>query len=168
MDWISKAIFEIAWRSPTVAVAVRLCTSRSPPIIFVRQSTLSAGSTIDRRHAYLVELCPQESFDSPIDRRSDYYRQRVREGSGPSAQQTLAKPQPLLTPPNVLTLFRIALVPVFAVVWFLPHRLAPFICAVTFNLAALTDWADGYLARKVVMAGCALLDLSMLTVCTTA
>ena len=102
--------------------------------------------------AYLL----QESFDSPIDRRSDYYRQRVREGSGregsgPLAQQAPAKPQPLLTPPNVLTLFRIGLVPVFTIVWFLPYQLSPLACAVTFNLAALTDWADGYLARKVIL-----------------
>lgn len=97
----------------------------------------------------LFHVTSSESFDSPIDRRSDYYRQRVREGSGPLAQRPAAKPQPLLTPPNVLTLFRIALVPVFAILWFLPIHLSPLLCAITFNLAALTDWADGFLARKL-------------------
>lgn len=132
---------------------------RQPLIKGVRAySGRACGVTLCQEHwqistslLYSDSLCvvPQESFDSPIDRRSDYYRQKVREG--PSAQAP-AKPQPLITPPNVLTLFRIALVPVFAVLWFVPFRLSPFLCAVTFNLAALTDWADGFLARKVYSA----------------
>jgi phosphatidylglycerophosphate synthase len=40
-------------------------------------------------------------------------------------------------------------VPALVVLWFHPARLAPLAAAVTFIVAALTDWADGYLARKV-------------------
>lgn len=91
----------------------------------------------------------QESLSSPIDRRSDYYRQRAREQQ-PTAQGSQgAKPQPLLTAPNVLTFLRLLMVPVLVVLWFLPHRLAPLASALTFILAAITDWADGYLARRV-------------------
>lgn len=92
-------------------------------------------------------LSPQESFDSPIDRRSDYYRQRAREE--PPSDPPDAELQPLLTAPNVLTLLRIALVPVVVALWFSPHRLAPLAAAAVFITAALTDWADGVLARKV-------------------
>jgi CDP-diacylglycerol--glycerol-3-phosphate 3-phosphatidyltransferase len=52
------------------------------------------------------------------------------------------------TAPNVLTLIRIAIVPV--IVWLLtdPGPLAGFLAALLFFIAALTDYFDGYLARK--------------------
>lgn len=50
--------------------------------------------------------------------------------------------------PTWLTLLRIALIPVFAVAFFLPFRGANILCAALFGLAALTDWLDGYLARR--------------------
>ncbi|KAK9811969.1 hypothetical protein WJX73_004184 [Symbiochloris irregularis] len=111
-----------------------------------------ARSSEEIKRVPLFHVTSSESFDSPIDRRSDYYRQKVREGSGPLTERSPAQPQRLLTPPNVLTLFRIALVPVFAILWFVPHSLAPAACAATFHIAALTDWADGYLARKLNLA----------------
>ena len=40
-------------------------------------------------------------------------------------------------------------VPILVILWFHPARLAPLLAAITFIVAALTDWADGYLARKV-------------------
>ena len=54
-----------------------------------------------------------------------------------------------LTLPNVLTLLRIALIPVLFVVFWLPFRWVPPVCCTIFTLAALTDWFDGYLARKL-------------------
>jgi CDP-diacylglycerol--glycerol-3-phosphate 3-phosphatidyltransferase/cardiolipin synthase len=51
--------------------------------------------------------------------------------------------------PNLLTLFRIALVPVFVVLFFLPVSWAREGCAVLFALAAITDWLDGYFARRL-------------------
>ena len=51
--------------------------------------------------------------------------------------------------PNILTLGRIALIPVFAVVFFLPFGWANVAAAVIFALAAVTDWLDGYLARRM-------------------
>jgi len=51
--------------------------------------------------------------------------------------------------PNSLTLFRIALIPVFVLVFWLPFTWAPLASAVIFVLAALTDWLDGYLARRL-------------------
>src|SRR3990167_7856467 len=49
--------------------------------------------------------------------------------------------------PNLLTLFRIVLIPVFVVFYYLPGNWSNIAAAVIFLLAALTDWLDGYLAR---------------------
>jgi CDP-diacylglycerol--glycerol-3-phosphate 3-phosphatidyltransferase len=51
--------------------------------------------------------------------------------------------------PNVLTAARIAAIPVFVVVFYLPTSWGGQVCAGIFLLAALTDWLDGYLARRL-------------------
>ncbi|MBL8250976.1 MAG: CDP-diacylglycerol--glycerol-3-phosphate 3-phosphatidyltransferase [Candidatus Competibacter sp.] len=51
--------------------------------------------------------------------------------------------------PTWLTLLRIALIPVFVLVFFMPFRGANLLCSALFGLAALTDWLDGYLARRL-------------------
>ncbi|GGI85656.1 CDP-diacylglycerol--glycerol-3-phosphate 3-phosphatidyltransferase [Legionella impletisoli] len=51
--------------------------------------------------------------------------------------------------PNQLTLMRIMLIPVFIVVFYLPFDWAHALAAVIFALASITDWLDGYLARKL-------------------
>ncbi|KZN45172.1 CDP-diacylglycerol--glycerol-3-phosphate 3-phosphatidyltransferase [Pseudoalteromonas luteoviolacea] len=51
--------------------------------------------------------------------------------------------------PNTLTTFRLFLIPVFAVVFYLPYSWAFFAAAFIFWLASITDILDGYLARKL-------------------
>ncbi len=51
--------------------------------------------------------------------------------------------------PTTFTLFRIALVPVFVAAFYLPVEWSNEVCAVVFALAALTDWIDGFLARRL-------------------
>lgn len=51
--------------------------------------------------------------------------------------------------PNILTLLRIGLIPVFVVVFYLPYHWAHIATAAIFGLAAVTDWLDGYLARRL-------------------
>ncbi len=50
--------------------------------------------------------------------------------------------------PTWLTLFRIALIPFFVLAFYLPFTWAPTLCAFIFVLAAMTDWFDGFLARR--------------------
>ncbi|MEW5304616.1 MAG: hypothetical protein WDW38_009827 [Sanguina aurantia] len=103
-----------------------------------------------RRIPLLGVQRPEENFASPIDRRSDYYRQQARKGSSSAHQKPLR--QPLMTIPNVLTFFRLLLVPVLLLLWDSQWTWAPLLCAVTFITAAVTDWADGYLARRMKIA----------------
>ena len=49
--------------------------------------------------------------------------------------------------PNLLTSFRIVLVPLFVVVFYLPFHISHTLSAIIFLIASLTDWLDGYLAR---------------------
>ncbi len=53
-----------------------------------------------------------------------------------------------LTVPTMLTLLRIVLIPVLAVVFYLPYTWTNFAAASVFGLAALTDWLDGWIARR--------------------
>lgn len=50
---------------------------------------------------------------------------------------------------TTLTLVRIGLIPVLAFVFYLPFDGARSLCAFIFAVAAVTDWLDGYLARKL-------------------
>ncbi|MFP6795586.1 MAG: CDP-diacylglycerol--glycerol-3-phosphate 3-phosphatidyltransferase [Pseudomonadales bacterium] len=54
-----------------------------------------------------------------------------------------------MTLPNTLTLVRIALIPVFVLTYIVFADDMLWISAVLFASAALTDWLDGYLARRL-------------------
>lgn len=51
--------------------------------------------------------------------------------------------------PNSLTLFRILLIPVLVVVFYLPFQHHLLVAALVFSVASITDWIDGYVARKM-------------------
>jgi len=51
--------------------------------------------------------------------------------------------------PNLLTLFRLLLIPVFVVLFYSPHPWSYLASALVVAIASLTDWLDGYLARKL-------------------
>jgi len=51
--------------------------------------------------------------------------------------------------PTWLTLFRVALLPVMVVAFYLPFPGHNITAAIVFVLAAFTDWLDGYLARRM-------------------
>lgn len=53
-----------------------------------------------------------------------------------------------MTLANQLTLLRIALIPLFVVVFYLPFSWSYPATAAIFALAGITDWLDGYVARK--------------------
>jgi len=51
--------------------------------------------------------------------------------------------------PNILSLIRLFLIPVFVFVFYLPYNWTPFGAALIFCIAGATDWLDGMLARKL-------------------
>ena len=53
-----------------------------------------------------------------------------------------------LTLPTLLTLARILMIPVLALVFYLPYKWTNFASAAVFALAAITDWLDGWVARR--------------------
>jgi CDP-diacylglycerol--glycerol-3-phosphate 3-phosphatidyltransferase len=59
-----------------------------------------------------------------------------------------AKIKHLLKDPNNLTLFRILATPIIVILLFFPNRFCTFIAALIFSAAAITDYFDGYLARR--------------------
>ncbi len=53
--------------------------------------------------------------------------------------------------PTLLTLLRVALIPVLVVFFYLPWSYANVATTFIFFIAGVTDWLDGYLARKMQM-----------------
>jgi CDP-diacylglycerol--glycerol-3-phosphate 3-phosphatidyltransferase len=51
--------------------------------------------------------------------------------------------------PTLLTYLRILLIPVFVLIFFLPFGWVNDVTTIIFAIAAITDWLDGYLARKL-------------------
>lgn len=51
--------------------------------------------------------------------------------------------------PTILTLSRIAVIPLLLVCYYLPFPWAHLVAAILFCLSAITDWLDGYLARSL-------------------
>lgn len=49
---------------------------------------------------------------------------------------------------TILTLARIAMIPVLVVCFYLPVEWANWATTIVFSVAAITDWADGYVARR--------------------
>ena len=107
--------------------------------------TDEAGGPIDRVPLLGVDA-QHESLASPIDRRSDYYRQAAFLAAKDQPKRVR---QPLLTIPNVLTFARLVMVPVLVALWYNPHEGARLAAAWVFLGASFTDWLDGYLARRV-------------------
>ena len=55
----------------------------------------------------------------------------------------------MLNLPNILTMLRVVMIPVFVALFYYPTPRSNMIAAFVFVLAALTDLLDGYLARKL-------------------
>ncbi len=53
--------------------------------------------------------------------------------------------------PNLLTFSRIMMIPVFVVLFYIPSSWGNQLAALVFLAAAVTDWLDGYLARRMAL-----------------
>lgn len=62
---------------------------------------------------------------------------------------TVSQRNQILNLPNLLTMMRIAAIPLLAALLMSPSRTAGFWAAALFSLASITDWLDGYLARRM-------------------
>ncbi|MCM5703300.1 CDP-diacylglycerol--glycerol-3-phosphate 3-phosphatidyltransferase [Larsenimonas salina] len=51
--------------------------------------------------------------------------------------------------PNILTMIRIVCIPLLVVIFYLPVNWAHWAAGLIFAAAGITDWFDGYLARKL-------------------
>ncbi len=51
--------------------------------------------------------------------------------------------------PNLITVLRVVLIPIFILLFYMPFSWSYWAASAVFGFAALTDWLDGYLARKL-------------------
>lgn len=50
--------------------------------------------------------------------------------------------------PNILTVLRVVLIPIFVLIYLLPFKWVYLTASIIFAIACITDWFDGYLARQ--------------------
>ncbi|MFC1858242.1 CDP-diacylglycerol--glycerol-3-phosphate 3-phosphatidyltransferase [Thermodesulfobacteriota bacterium] len=55
----------------------------------------------------------------------------------------------VLSHPNSLTLYRVAAIPAIVILLLFPNKFCTFLAAVLFSAAAITDYLDGFFARKL-------------------
>lgn len=108
------------------------------PALPAMRSVSRAGASAQRPTRDVTLL--QESLNSPIDRRADYYRLTALQSLRAKGS---AVARPFLELPNLLTLSRLIMVPIFVVCWFWDSPAAPITTATVFGLAALTGAAWG-------------------------
>ncbi len=51
--------------------------------------------------------------------------------------------------PNLITVLRVLLIPIFILLFYLPYHWSYMAASTVFAIAAATDWLDGYLARRL-------------------
>ncbi len=59
-----------------------------------------------------------------------------------------ARIKSVLTHPNTLTMFRIIAAPAIVILLMMPNRFTALLAGLIFSVAAITDYFDGYLARR--------------------
>lgn len=66
-----------------------------------------------------------------------------------AVESVMSQSHSIWTIPNIITLGRLTLVPIFILVFFLPYKWSAVFAAAIFLVAALSDFIDGYLARRL-------------------
>mmetsp|Transcript_27689 Transcript_27689/g.46366 ORF Transcript_27689/g.46366 Transcript_27689/m.46366 type:complete len:311 (-) Transcript_27689:29-961(-) len=106
----------------------------------LRSSPREGALGLNRRMRCEASASGENSTDSKI----------VNERTAADAHtpKDIASPSSGLNIPTMLTLLRVAVIPALVSIYFLPDAWVPSTCAAMFVGAAITDWLDGYLARK--------------------
>jgi len=137
----------LAFGSPNSTSAKPLRTSKSS----VREARISSKSP--RPEASKASVMRRRLQNEEQDSGSDSSAAPV-EGLSVSEKRTRAKtkqatnPPPFWNIPNVLTMLRVVAIPVFSIIFFTNVEWRNAASSGIFAGAAITDWLDGYLARK--------------------
>ncbi len=90
-----------------------------------------------------------EDPDTPaIDITSRANRSAGGRAAAPNAGDIWKRLREAARHPNGLTLFRIAVIPVIIALFSFPNRLMALLAGLLFSAAAITDYLDGFLARR--------------------
>ncbi|KAL3370215.1 hypothetical protein AABB24_007312 [Solanum stoloniferum] len=82
--------------------------------------------------------------------KEDHHREKtLRSSSSSSSSSAPSKSAKLLTLPTILTIGRVAAIPVLVTTFYVDSWWGPTATTGIFIAAAITDWLDGYLARKM-------------------
>ena len=135
-----------------VAPVGRLAPERAPQRHGAFASLRRCGLCVHAKRPTLFRGCI-EDVPSQIRRKKPLESEkRYRLDLGPDAHE--AKPVPVQSMsfwnlPNALTLARLILLPPIVVFFYISQRWAALVCTTLFGMVSLTDWLDGYIARRL-------------------
>ncbi|DBA94835.1 TPA: hypothetical protein ACH3X1_002376 [Trebouxia sp. C0004] len=110
----------------------------------------AAGSSTAGRSALPAQItsaCQKRS--APRLRTANILVRADRQSMDSSVEFPTKPEKQILTLPTILTLMRVASIPLLIGVWFSNLSSASIICSGVFIVACLTDYLDGYLARRM-------------------
>lgn len=130
------------------------------PLLGIDPAHEDVLSLVDRRSDYYrrtaLEHHLQDAAAASAAKKGAARPAATRGAAARASASTAAAPlqqqqqqEPLLTLPNVLTFARLVFVPVVGLLWYSPDPAHPLAAALLFVAASLTDWLDGYLARRL-------------------
>uniref|UniRef100_M1D5Z6 Cdp-diacylglycerol--glycerol-3-phosphate 3-phosphatidyltransferase n=1 Tax=Solanum tuberosum TaxID=4113 RepID=M1D5Z6_SOLTU len=133
---------------PVVPTHIYRCRRISTPVpAFLKVSVFSCQKEKEEYAPFSVRNISTTGMGYTPGNKKDHHREKtLRSSSSSSAPSKSAK---LLTLPTILTIGRVAAIPVLVTTFYVDSWWGPTATTGIFIAAAITDWLDGYLARKM-------------------
>ncbi|XP_049391123.1 CDP-diacylglycerol--glycerol-3-phosphate 3-phosphatidyltransferase 2-like [Solanum stenotomum] len=133
---------------PVVPTHIYRCRRISTPAPgFLKVSVFSCQKEKEEYAPFSVRNISTTGMGYTPGNKEDHHREKtLRSSSSSSAPSKSAK---LLTLPTILTIGRVAAIPVLVTTFYVDSWWGPTATTGIFIAAAITDWLDGYLARKM-------------------
>ncbi|PNX60752.1 cdp-diacylglycerol-glycerol-3-phosphate 3-phosphatidyltransferase-like protein [Trifolium pratense] len=141
---------------------VRSATTTTKPLFISFSNTISSSRNIHQQHSRIryipsttkFPISSNQTKPSSFSDNNNFagFSGKPLVSNVPSPPQSQPQPEPskLLTLPTILTLGRVAAVPLLVATFYMDGWRGTTATTTIFIAASFTDWLDGYIARKIL------------------